>query len=801
MIAGFSALATLAAPAVAQESSPVAPAASAPEQWGLIETYCVTCHNFEDWAGGVAFDVMSSDNVSADAEVWEAALVKLHGRLMPPPGEPQPEQGQIDGFVAWLETSIDGAAAEPRAGHVPIHRLNATEYAAAVKGLIGVDMDPETILPTEVEVDGFDNIATALTMSPAFLEQYISAGRRAAALAVGDPEAQVAFALYLPGEGSRTEHNDGMPLGTRGGMSFTHVFPADGEYRFTVRDLGVGLYPRATETNHTLVLLLDGEEVYRADIGGEEDLAIADRDGPAGVVTLMAPFTDIPIQVSAGEHRIAATFIQRSRVSSEYPNVGRGFGGFGGVSAPSVGGGIDVKGPYEITGMSTTPSRRLIFTCTPETEVDEDACAETIVSDLARRAFRRPATQEDVDLLMPFYERARAEGGSFDAGVRDAVTAVLANPNFLFRAIAPPTDAASDVFALSDLELASRLAFFLWSQGPDEELLEVAEAGGLSDHAALEAQVRRMLADPRAETLVTSFALKWLNLDDLEAVIPDGDLFPAFSDGLRRDFEIEARLFLEGVLLEDQSLLRLLDADYTFVNEPLARHYGIAGVRGDQFRRVTLEGEARRGILGKGAMLLRTSYGDRTSPVLRGAWVMDKLLGTPPTPPPPNVETDLTVHEGEPVTTIRARLERHRADESCNSCHGVIDPWGLALENYDVLGRWRDEDAAAQAPIDATTVLSSGVAIDGPAALREVLVSQSALVMQNITEKLMMYAIGREIEHTDMPQIRAIARAAAEDDYRLSSFVTGIVNSDAFRLQAGSEHAERAPATGVTGGE
>jgi hypothetical protein len=798
LIVGVSALAALAARAGAQET---ALAAGAPEPWGLIENHCVTCHNYEDWAGGVAFDLMSAENVVSDAEVWEAALVKLRGRLMPPPGEPQPEPAQIDDFVRWIETSIDGAAAEPRAGHVPLHRLNATEYAAAVKGLLGVDLDPQTILPTEVEVDGFDNIATALTMSPAFLEQYITAGRRAAALAVGDPEAQMAFAFYVAGDGARSEHNDGMPLGTRGGMSFTHVFPVDGEYRFTVRDLGVGLYPRATETNHTLVLLVDGEEVYRADIGGEEDLAIADRDGPAGVVTLMAPFTDIPIQVVAGEHTITATFIQRSRVSSEYPNAGRGFGGFGGVSMPGVGGGIDVKGPYEIAGMSMTPSRRLIFTCYPEAAAEEASCAETIVSDLARRAFRRPATRQDIDLLMPFYENARAEGGSFDAGVRDAVTAVLANPNFLFRAIAPPTEASSDVFALSDLELASRLAFFLWSQGPDQELLEVAEAGGLSDRATLDAEVQRMLVDPRAEALVTSFALKWLNLDDLDAVIPDGDLFPAFNAGLRRDFETEARLFLESVLLEDRSLLRLIDADYTFVNEPLARHYRIAGVRGDQFRRIDLEDEARRGILGKGAMLLRTSYGDRTSPVLRGAWVMETLLGTPPTPPPPGVETDLTVHEGQEVTTIRARLERHRADASCNSCHGVIDPWGLALENYDVIGRWRDEDVAAQAPIDATSVLSSGVPIDGPSGLRAELMNQSDLVMQNFTEKLMMYALGREIEYTDMPQVRAIARAAAEDDYRLSSIVMGIVNSDAFRLQAGSEHAERATAAGVTGGE
>jgi mono/diheme cytochrome c family protein len=808
MLVGLAALAAVAAPAAAQAPSPDALAATAHERWGMIETYCVECHNFEDWAGGVAFDTMSPDGVVADAEIWEHALTKLRGRLMPPPGEPQPEQAQIDGFVHWLEASIDSAARDdgPRTGHVQIQRLNATEYAAAVKSLLGVDMDPKTILPTEVEVEGFDNIATALMISPAFLEQYISAGRRAAALAVGDPDAQVQFAFYQPGPGSRTEHVDGMPLGTRGGMSFTHNFPADGEYRFTVRDLGVGLYPRPTETNHTLVLLIDGREVYRADIGGKEDLEIADLTGAAGVVTLMEPFTDIPIQVSAGEHEVTATFIQRARASSEYPNRGGGFGNnagqgisAGGMSLPAVGGGIDVKGPYTVTGMTMTPSRQLVFVCYPETAAEEAPCAEEIVSNLARRAYRRPVTDADLALLMPFYESARASGASFDAGIRDAVTAVLANPNFLFRAITPPAESADSAYALSDLELASRLAFFLWSQGPDEELLEVAERGGLSDTATLDAQVRRMLADPRAETLVTSFALKWLNLDDLDAVIPDGDLFPAFNDGLRADFEIETKLFLDSVLLEDQSIMRLLDADYTFVNESLARHYGILGVRGDQFRRVTLQDPNRFGIIGKGAMLLRTSYGDRTSPVLRGAWVMDKLLGTPPSPPPPGVETDLSIHEGELPTTVRARLEEHRADQNCNACHGVIDPWGLALENYDVIGRWRTEDPVARSPIDANTVLAGGAAINGPAELREQLMERPELIAENFTEKLMMYALGREVEHTDMPQVRAIARAAAAEDYRLSAIVLGIVNSDAFRLQSNIQAASLAD--GMTGGE
>jgi hypothetical protein len=432
--------------------------------------------------------------------------------------------------------------------------------------------------------------------------------------------------------------------------------------------------------------------------------------------------------------------------------------------------------------------------CTPETAHQEQACAERITANLARRAFRRPIDQDDIDRLMPFYEAGASDGG-FDAGIEQMVTAVLASPDFLYRAIVPPQDAGgAEPHALDDLELASRLSFFLWSQGPDDELLELAAAGKLRSSDVMTAQVERMLADPRAETLVTGFALRWLNVDELDAVDPDDRLFPGFNDELREDFATELELFLRSILLEDENVQQLLTADHTFLNERLARHYGIASVRGAQFRRVTLEDEARRGLLGKAAVLLRTSYGDRTSPVLRGAWVLEKLMGTPPAPPPPNVETDLSTPEGERPKTVRARLEQHRTDQSCNGCHGVIDPYGLALENFTVTGQWRDFDSAAGAPIDAGTVLPGGVAIDGPVELRQALLRRPDQFVQALTQKLMMYALGRELEYHDMPQVRAVVRAAAQRNYRLSAIVAGIVSSDAFRMQALPHEADSANA-------
>ncbi|MEO8466525.1 MAG: DUF1592 domain-containing protein [Gammaproteobacteria bacterium] len=771
------------------------------EHWNMLDRYCMDCHNAAEAAGGIVYEGLTPESVAQHPELFEKVVRKLRGRLMPPPGNPQPAQADVDAFVGWIERSIDKSAPAHRAGHVPVQRMTRSEYAAAVKDLVGVDLDPAQYLPMEQEVDGFDNIAAALSVSPAFLEQYLSVARRVAHLAVGEPVPKLASAYFPPpANGNQDDYVDGMPLGTRGGTRFKHNFLADGEYRVTITDLDVGLYPRSLETEHTLVMLLDRNEVFRAKLGGEKDLALVDLGGAPGRAEIMKRFADVPVKATAGVHEIAITFIERSRASTDEPIFGfTQYGGFsyqGQMRAPRLIGSIGIKGPFGETALTRTASRQKIFACTPETAADERGCAQRIAAQLARRAFRRPVDQSDIDRLMPFYEAGHANG--FDAAVEQLVTAVLASPDFLYRGIAPPKgEPADETFALDDLELASRLSFFLWSQGPDDELLNLAAAGNLHKDSVLTHQVTRMLADPRAKSLVTGFALRWLNVDELKSVDPDIRLFPEWSTGLRDDFATEIELFVESVLLENHDVRDLLSADYTFVSERLANHYGIAAVRGPQFRRVHLDDERRRGLLGKGAVLLRTSYGDRTSPVLRGAWVLDKLMGTPPTPPPPNVNTDLTQKAGEKPKTIRARLEQHRSDAVCNGCHGVIDPYGLALENFSTTGQWRDVDRQAEQPIDANTQLPTGAPIHGPVELRAALLRQPEQFVQAMTQKLMMYALGRELEYFDMPQVRAIVRGAAREDYKFATLVTGIVMSDAFRLQAPPESKTK-PAPTVT---
>jgi hypothetical protein len=753
----------------------------------MVQTYCVECHSAAEAAGGVVFEGLGPDSVALEPQVFEAVVRKLRGRLMPPPGNPQPDQSRIDGMVAWLERTIDNAVL-PHAGHVPIQRLNRTEYAAAVKDLIGVEIDPAEFLPAEIEVDGLDKIAAALSVSPAFLEQYVTAARHVAHLAIGETAPKVSSVSFPPppNEEDQDDYIDGMPLGTRGGMRFTHNFLTDGEYRITMTDLDIGQYARSLESENTVVMLLDRNEVFRAQLGGRDELMFYNRDGAPAKAEIMQRFAKIPVPITAGVHEIAITFIERARAATEDHIYGfQPYGGFsytGKMRVPKVIGAIQVEGPFGATGLSSTASRDKIFVCTPQSPADERGCAERIATTIATRAFRRPVDAADLERLMPFYENGRAAGG-FDSGVEQLVTAVLASPDFLYRAIAPPAE-HGEVFALDDFELASRLAFFLWSQGPDDELLKLAADGKLGDADVVEQQVARMLKDPRAQSLVTNFALRWLNVDEIDAVDPDDRLFPNFTDALRDDFATEIEQFVASVLLDDRDVRDLLTADWTFVNERLARHYGLRNVHGPQFRRVTVDDEARRGLLGKGAVLLRTSYGDRTSPVLRGAWVLDKLMGTPPTPPPPGVETNLDPKEGEKPKTVRARLERHREDPNCKACHGVIDPYGLALENFSVTGQWRDVDAVADEPIDATTELSSGEVISGPVELREVIMRRPDQFAQALTQKLMMYALGRELEYFDMPQVRAIVRAAARDDYRFAAIVNGIVASDAFRMQA-----------------
>jgi hypothetical protein len=766
--------------------------ASDEAQWAVIESYCVDCHNSADLTGDVSFEGLSPDDVPGHAETFETAVRKLRGQLMPPPGNLRPSPDESAALIAWLEDSLDAAPGLPRAAHVPVQRLNRTEYATAVEDLLAVSIDPAEYLPTEIEVDGFTNMAAALSVSPAFLEQYLSVGRAVARLAVGQAEAKLASARFeapASQEDDQDTHTDALPLGTRGGMRVSYNFPADGEYRFDIVDFEIGPYQRALETEHTLVMLIDREEVFRAKIGGLDDLMPVNRGGATGIAEIMQRFSGIPVRVAAGDHELAVTFIERSQAATDthirgFVNYG-GFGFTGEMRVPRLTGGIRVVGPYDSPGVSRTPSRAKLFICEPEVPARESECARRITAALAERAYRRPVEQQDLDLLLPYYDAGRTEDGSFDKGIERMVAAVLASPDFLYRTINPVESADENgEYALSDLELATRLSFFLWGQGPDQALRELAAAGELTRPEVLAAQTERMLRDSRAEKLATDFALRWLDLVDLSTVDPDSSLFPEFTETLRADFATEIELFLQSILLEDRDVRELLTADYTFVNDRLAEHYGIDGVYGPQFRRVALTDPARHGLFGKAAVLLRTSYGDRTSPVRRGAWILEKLLGTPPAPPPPGVETDLSTPEGEQPKTVRVRLEQHRSAPSCNGCHGVIDPYGIALENFTILGQWRDRDRAANAPIDASTVLPNGQTVTGPVELTAALLARSDQFVQALTEKLLMYALGRELEYHDMRQVRRIVRDAEQQNFSLTAIVAGIVASDAFRMQA-----------------
>jgi mono/diheme cytochrome c family protein len=765
--------------------------APADQYHALLTTYCFTCHNSRAKIGGLALDGLDLGAAADDARTWEKALRKLRGHLMPPPGNPQPPQKDVDSFVAWMENTLDSHRKGPQAGYVPIQRLNRTEYAAAVKALVGVEVNPKDVLPQDIQVEGFDNIADALSVSPAFLDQYITAARHVAKLAIGDPAGHVSNVKYSIAANQNSDTP--LPPGTRGGVRFKHNFPADGEYRINIDDLSVGLYTSTVENESTLVIMIDGKIVFRKPIGGPADQALADRKAADGRAAIMDRFSKIPVQMSAGVHDVVVAFIDRAHVESD-ENVAGGFNGIGVLGfgdgnnrMARLANGIEINGPFNSTGVSRTASRALIFVCDPHNSakpIGEPACAKQITENLARRAFRRPVTADDVAGLMPFYEAGRKGGGSFDQGIEQVVAAVLVSPDFLYRAIRGPDGTSpNSEFALTNLELASRLSFFLWNTGPDEELLTLAAAGGLTKPGALEKQVTRMLADPKASSLVTSFAMKWLNLTTLDSVQPDPKLFPRFNERLRHDFSKEAEDFISSILLEDRSVVELLTSNNTFLNDELARLYGVSGVVGPQFREVTLTEKERQGLLGKGAVLLRTSYGDRTSPVLRGQWVLDKLLGTPPTPPPANTATDLSQKAGELPKTVRARLEQHRDKASCSQCHGVIDPIGLAFENFDAIGEWRTVDHQANAPIDAKTVLPNGVPINGVVDLKAQLVERPATFAEAFAEKLMMYAVNRQLEYFDMPQIRAVVRGAAKDNYKFSSIVLGIVNSDAFRRQ------------------
>jgi mono/diheme cytochrome c family protein len=744
--------------------------------------HCSKCHNSEDWAGGIAFDTIAADDIPANAETWEKVVGKLRGRLMPPPGAAQPDQHSIDAFVGFMENSLDHAAtADP--GNVALHRLNRTEYGREIKRILGLDIDAGTALPTDVSSDGFDNISAVLRTSPTFLDEFITAARNISRQAIGRASGKPSSRAYRAGPGLQLEHQAGLPLGTRGGMLVTHYFPADGEYDFNIRDFyfgGAG-YVTKIDAPHTVILTIDDVRVFEGTVGGPKDLQAVDVRQAEAADELQARFNHIRVRIKAGPHKVGVAFVERSFAESdsplepiaELPEMER---------YPTIPG-FDVSGPFNVTGVGDTESRRRIFLCHPATAAEEEPCARRILANLATGAFRRPVTDADLEPLMRFYAMGR-QAGSFETGIESGLTSILSSTKFLFRAEpAPAGSHPGSIYRLSDLELASRLSFFLWSEGPDQPLLELAAAATLHEPKVLDGQIHRMLADPRSASLVTNFAFQWLNIPKIDTLEPDPVLYPDFTPDLRAAFREEMRLFLDSVLRSDRSVLELLSSDTTFVNETLARQYGIADIRGDQFRAVHLADPNRWGLLGKGAVLMATSYGNRTAPVLRGAWILDNITGTPPTSPPPGVGALKETEPGKEAQTVRVRLEHHRQNPSCNACHGILDPLGFALENFDVIGGWRDQDLDAGSAIDSSGQLANGTHVNGPEQLRKALLARPDQFVQTLTEKLMTFALGRGVTYQDMPTVRAIVRRAAADHYRFEDIVAGIVASDAFEMR------------------
>jgi mono/diheme cytochrome c family protein len=756
-------------------------------RWGFIDQYCGTCHNATDWAGGLALDGLQPDAIHESADTWEEVVRKLRGNLMPPPGEQQPAKADREAFVLAMETALDREAGlRPDPGTKPLHRLNKPEYRNAVREILGVEVEVDELLPRDDQSAGFDNSAEVLKISPAFLEQYISAARQVSLLALGNPRARSQSRVY-PGswQASQYMHIEGLPLGTRGGMVIDHEFPVDGDYELTISGLVGAGYLWGVLDPRSLVVTLDGRRVYEAGFGDATDLDAVDLQQAAGVGAINDRFRNIPFRTTAGRHRIGIAF--RQKTAAESNETLHAFNPVEGmaVAVNGVSGGprisnVEINGPLAKGGVALTEARRRLLICEPANAADERPCAEKILGRVARLAFRRPVDGDDLRGPLRFFEEGRAQGG-FETGLQKGLVAILASPKFLFRMHSPPAGARpGDVFTLQGLDLASRLAFFLWSGPPDEALIEVAAQGGLADPAVREAQVRRMLAHPRARTLVTNFAFQWLNIKGLELVNPDPNIFPEYTDDLIPAFRRELELFMADIFERDASVVELLTGEYSFLNERLAIHYGMHDVRGGQFRRLRMPQSWRRGLLGKGAILMTTSYANRTTPVLRGSYVLEKILGTPPAAPPPNVEAFPESQEGEAQQTVRARLEQHRSVKGCNGCHGVIDPPGLALENFNAIGQWRDKDVDAAATIDAAGRFADGAEFTGPDDLRAALVARSDMFVMTFSEHLLGFALGRAARHADMPLLRRIVRDAAREDYRLSAIVLGIVESPAF---------------------
>jgi mono/diheme cytochrome c family protein len=771
----------------------------------LINQYCMGCHSDRMKSGGLALSALNLDAPEENpqsAEIAEKVIRKLRGGLMPPAGARRPDPHAAAEFVSWLENKIDTAPAEAKPGRVGLRRLNRREYGYAIRDLLGLDIDARAWLPDDNVKGNFDNNGAALQVSPNFINQYIDAARAVALEAIGNPKAPAETITYgdaanmvislppqgEPGTGRQQHHIEGMPFGTRGGFSVEHNFPADGEYELTIGDMALAREVPRMEFENTVIALLDGKEFYRTNIGGDVDHKAIDQRLDPAVEEINGRLRKIRFRTTQGQHKLAITFVHRSFAESDERI--RTIALEGGQERIQAAHALQIRGPLMVTGLSASPSRSKIFMCVPKTSREELPCANKIVENLARHAFRRPVTAEDVNPLMAFYKSGSATGGpgSFESGVRDALSAILASPHFLYRVESGVGTGATRT--LTDLELASRLSFFLWSSLPDDELVTLASQSRLSKPDVLAAQVSRMLADPRAKTLGDDFAFQWLHLSKLDEITPDRTQFPHASRLLdpRGMFKEELRLFVDSVLRSDQSVYQLLTADYTFLNERLAMLYGIETVKGSHFRKVMLDNPTRRGLLGKGAILMLTAYPNRTSPPVRGAWILDRLLGAPPPEPPLNVPSFPENRRGQPPKTLRARLEQHRANPTCGACHGAMDPLGLALENFNAVGQFRANDPDTLTPIDATGQLPDGTKINGLDDLRQALVSRpDHQFVQAFTENLMTYALGRSLDYHDMPTIRRIVRQAAADNYRFKSIVLGVISSDAFRKKQADE--------------
>ncbi len=781
----------LSSEALSQDTPPAnagssAASAEAKHQWSLVENYCFKCHNTDDWAGTIAFDTMSFDDVPDSAEVWEKAIRKLRGRLMPPPGKPQPDNAAVASLVSFLQTSLDAAdAGHTKVGREGLHRLNRREYANAVQDLLGLEIDPAAFLPRDEAHDGFENIATALQVSPSFMDQYLGAAHKVAAEALGNSAARpVATTYTVQGGGTQQYHRDGLPFGTRGGTVVEHYFPADGEYQLTIADMASALWVHDMEFENTVLAMLDGKEFFRTTIGGEADLKAIDQLQDPAVDAINKRLKNIRFKATAGIHKVAVTFLARTFAESDSRlfDVAPG----GGQDKVKRINSFEIRGPFAAKGVGETASRKRIFTCYPSTPAEERPCAERIVTALAEKAFRGELDATSRQPLLALYDSGSKSGG-FEVGIRRALAGILASPSFLYRvSLGEAGSDGESARPLTDLELASRLSFFLWSSIPDQELLDVARSGRLHDRAVLQAQVRRMLASPKSGSLVTNFAFEWLNVARLDEIAPDPRIFPyasGFSD-LRESFREELRLFIDDIFRSNSSVLDLLSSDRTFVNERLALHYGIQSVKGDRFQPVTLTESARRGLLGKGAILMLTSYPTRTAPVLRGAWILERITGTPPGTPPPNVGNLKEGPPGQKPRGIREQMSEHSRVANCFACHGIMDPLGFALENFDAVGQYRVRDRSTREPIDSSGKLPDGTLLKGPDDLRAALLARSDQFVQTLTEKLMTYGLGRPLEYTDMPTVRGIARRAAKDGYRFVPLIEQIVESEEFQKTA-----------------